>query len=194
MTLDPLRFVKFYATIKHGDQKYGELPYTHHLQAVESVLRRFGVVDEDMLTASWLHDTKEDCQVKIKELAEMFGDRVAELVDGVSNEPGENRKIRAALTYPKTRRIKGAIQLKLADRIANVENGGKLLDMYKKEYEDFRRALYTYGEYEDMWKHLDGLMVYKRTEEYAKDARVSVLQMLDGVLCDGSGNPIEKKE
>jgi hypothetical protein len=46
----------------------------------------------------------------------------------------------------------------LADRIANVEHGGKLVDMYKREYEDFRRALYTKDEYENMWNHLDGLM------------------------------------
>jgi (p)ppGpp synthase/HD superfamily hydrolase len=89
----------------------------------------------------------------------MFNERVGELVNGVTNEKGENRKIRAALTYPKIRATKGAVCLKLADRIANVENGGKLVEMYKKEYDDFRRALYTPGEHEDMWNHLTSLMV-----------------------------------
>lgn len=127
MALDPLRFIKFYASTKHAGQMYsGGLPYTHHLQAVEDVLRRFGVTDEDMLTAAWGHDMIEDCDVKIKDVAEMFGNRVAELISAVTNEKGDNRKIRAALTYPKIRATFGAVQLKLADRIANVEAGGNL--------------------------------------------------------------------
>lgn len=156
--LDPLRWAKFFARIKHVGQNYGPYPYTHHLDEVLRVLQRFGVVDEDLLNAGLLHDTKEDTDTSGKEIAEMFGDRVAELVEAVTNEPGENRKVRAALTYPKIRNTPGAVCLKLADRIANVEHGGKLVDMYKKEYEDFRRALYTKGEYEEMWSHLDALL------------------------------------
>lgn len=166
--MDPLRFVKFFATIKHGDQKYGGLPYTHHLAAVEAVLRRFPEPcadtfnfsydgDADELQAAWLHDVVEDTGTKLKEIQEMFGERVTELVGAVTNEAGENRKIRAALTYPKIRNVPGAVRLKLADRIANVESGGTLVKMYKREHEDFRRALYTQGQHEAMWAHLDNL-------------------------------------
>lgn len=173
---DPLRFAKFFATTKHGNQQYGGLPYTHHLMSVELVLRRFqedverykkdgsAAVEADeecMLIAAWLHDVVEDTTTKVKEIAELFGDRVAELVGAVTNEPGPNRKVRAALTYPKIRSVPGAVRLKLADRIANVENGGKLVEMYAKEYEDFKRALYTKGQYEDMWAHLDDLLLPK---------------------------------
>ena len=66
--------------------------------------------------------------------------------------------MRAALTYPKIRASADAVRLKLADRIANVENGGKLVDMYRREYEDFRRALYTPGQADPMWAHLDELL------------------------------------
>ncbi len=161
--LDPLRWAKFFASIKHSNQIYGAgLPYTHHLAAVEAVLRRFnygiGIYNESLLIAAWLHDVVEDTDTKVKEIAEMFGDRVAELVAAVTNEDGPNRKVRAALTYPKIRSTKDAVCLKLADRIANVEHGGKLVDMYKKEYEDFKRALYTKGECENMWSHLDALL------------------------------------
>lgn len=155
---DPLRWAKFFATVRHGTQTYGGLPYTHHLAAVERVLVRFGITDEDMLTAAWLHDVVEDTGTKAKEIAEMFNDRVASLVSSVTNEPGENRKVRAALTYPKIRASADAVRLKLADRIANVENGGKLVDMYRREYEDFRRALYTPGQADAMWAHLDDLL------------------------------------
>jgi (p)ppGpp synthase/HD superfamily hydrolase len=159
--LDPLRFAKFFAATKHGDQKYGVLPYTHHLAQVEAVLRRFGMTQPCMLTAAWLHDVVEDTGTKLKEVEELFGGDVAELVAAVTNEPGPNRKIRAALTYPKIRACSGGTALKLADRIANVEAGGKLVDMYKKEYEDFRRGLYNTHTYKEMWAHLDGLMGYK---------------------------------
>lgn len=169
MSLDPLRWAKFYATIKHGDQKYaGGLPYTHHLAAVEAVLERFDSFNaqhpeldtpDELFEAAWLHDVVEDTGTKLKDIEEMFGSEVARLVEAVTNEPGANRKIRAALTYPKIRVTgKWAVRLKLADRIANVEAGGKLVDMYRKEHEDFRRALYTQGQNEDMWVHLDGLL------------------------------------
>ncbi len=162
--LDNRRWAKFFASVKHAGQTYGSgLPYTHHLNDVEKVLIRFGIVDDDFGNAAWLHDTEEDTETKNKEIAEMFGDRVAELVRAVTNEEGANRKVRAALTYPKIRNCPGAVCLKLADRIANVEHGGKLVEMYIKEYEDFRRALYTQGEYEDMWAHLDKLL--KRTND-----------------------------
>lgn len=157
--LDPLRWAKFFASVKHQNQLYATgLPYTHHLEAVEGVLRKFLIVGDILLQAAWLHDVVEDTNTKVKEIAEMFGEEVAVLVAAVTNEPGENRKVRAALTYPKIRNTKSAVCLKLADRIANVEHGGKLVDMYKREYEDFRRALYTKDEYENMWNHLDGLM------------------------------------
>lgn len=158
--MDPLRHVKFYATVKHTGQTYSSsLPYTHHLAQVEAVLRRFNIVDENLLTASWLHDVVEDTDVKLKEVEEMFGPEVARLVYAVTNEDAPNRKMRHALTYPKIREAgAAAITLKLADRIANVEAGGNLIGMYKKEHEDFRRALYTPGQADAMWEHLNLLL------------------------------------
>ena len=157
--MDPLRHVKFFAAVKHGNQTYSNgLPYTHHLAAVEQVLRRFGVEEHAMLEAAWLHDVVEDTTTKLKDVAEMFGERVAALVGSVTNEPGPNRKMRGLATYPKTLAQEGGVCLKLADRIANVEAGGKLVDMYRKEYDGFRRALYTPGICEEMWAHLDELM------------------------------------
>lgn len=161
--MDPLRHVKFFATIKHTGQTYSSgLPYTHHLAAVEQVLRRFNITDENLLTASWLHDVVEDTETKLKEIEEMFGPEVARLVHAVTNEDAPNRKMRHALTYPKIRENgENAIRLKLADRIANVEAGGNLVGMYRKEHEDFKRALYTSGQADDMWAHLNGLLAIK---------------------------------
>lgn len=162
MTLDPLRFAKYFATNKHAAGKYpsyGVLPYTHHLSDVEKVLRRFGIHDVVFLTAAWLHDTLEDTNTKLKEIVELFGPEVAALVLGVTNMPGPTRAARSGPTYQRIRSTPGATCLKLADRIANVENGGDLVGMYASEYPAFRQALYVPGENEEMWKHLDSLLL-----------------------------------
>lgn len=161
VNVDALKFAKFFASVKHAGQTYSfGMPYTHHLSAVEEVIWRFYPMADPVLpVAAWLHDVVEDTGTKLKDIVEMFGQEVADLVAAVTNEPGENRKIRHALTYPKTRAGgELAVRLKLADRIANVEAGGKLVQMYKKEYEDFKRALYTPGENEEMWAYLDTLL------------------------------------
>lgn len=144
MSTTLIKFARFFASVKHRDQFYsGGLPYTHHLAAVEAVLREFGFTQEVILAASWLHDVVEDQPVKLKDIEELFGDDVAKLVGAVTNEPGENRKVRAAMTYPKIRRAGHlAVALKLADRIANLRTGGKLVEMYRKEYPDFRHGLH----------------------------------------------------
>lgn len=180
MTLDPFRWTRFYATVKHAGQTYsGGLPYTHHLVAVDDVLVRFEAsIMHDFLkkmspepasefffhlrTAAWLHDIVEDTRktpqpVKVKDITEMFGDVVAGLVEAMTKDAEGNRAAKAALNYPKLRAVFGAVTLKLADRIANVSQGGSLVQMYKKEHEDFRRALYTPGENEALWVHLDKL-------------------------------------
>ncbi len=145
--MEPLTFAKSYATLHHVIRKgqlYGVVPYTHHLAAVESVLREFGVTNEDILVAAWLHDIVEDTDVKVRDVEENFGPEVAKLVAAVTSEDGPNRKTRNALTYPKIRETgPDAICLKLADRIANVRNGGSSVVMYAKEHKDFRHALHS---------------------------------------------------
>ncbi len=175
--MDALTYARFYAARKHEGQYYGVLPYTHHLQDVEQVLRRFGVyVDgsqgngdpspEDMYEACWLHDVVEDTDAKLRDIEELFGEAVARLVAAVTSEEGPNRRMRVALTLPKTRRAgRFAVRLKLADRIANVENGGGSARMYAGEHEEFRRGLHTPGENEDMWRHLDDLITRIRGEQ-----------------------------
>lgn len=148
MKTDPLAQAKTFATYHHVSRKgqlYGPLPYTHHLAAVEGVVRRF-VSDPSylhtLLVASWLHDVVEDTDASIRDVEEQFGDQVAELVAAVTSEPGPNRKTRNALTYPKIREAGAiAVMLKLADRIANVEHGGGAVEMYRREHEDFKHGL-----------------------------------------------------
>lgn len=161
-----IRAARLFAVRKHGDQKYSEFPYVLHLQMVESVLLRFGITDEDFRTAAMLHDTVEDTDATVEEIASLFGDRVAAIVDAVSEPKGLTRREKHAIAYPRIRQNPDAIVLKLADRIANVEAGGKKIGMYVKEHADFRRALYRDDSspiVKEMWNYLSELLVQAPT-------------------------------
>jgi guanosine-3',5'-bis(diphosphate) 3'-pyrophosphohydrolase len=170
---DPkVQLAKRFAFNAHKGQTYGdEFPYIIHLQAVESVMLRFGIYNTEYLCGAWLHDTLEDTQATYEELASFFGEAVAENVAAVTEPKGGNRKSRYEQTYP---RIKArgipAVIIKLADRIANVETSGKKVGMYRKEHAEFKHWVYIkdipatqqggeLGTIKAMQEHLDNLLV-----------------------------------
>ena len=162
--MDDLENAREFAIAAHGDQRYGDGPYQVHLAAVAAVLDRFGIATDPLRQAAWLHDTVEDTDTTREQIAERFGDHVAALVWAVTNEAGPNRRARNAATYPKIARQPGAVLLKLADRIANVESciasGDRRLSMYAREYPGFRAALRSDGDEvaRPLWDHLDALI------------------------------------
>lgn len=153
---------KTIALAAHGNQNYGAFPYVVHLAAVEEVISRFGFKDVELRAGAWLHDIIEDTAFTIETVRVEFGDRVAEMVWAVTDGEGANRKERKAAVYPKIRKNGAdAIILKVADRIANVEAGGKV-DMYRKEQNTFRNEiwlLFNDARIQDMWDHLDSLLI-----------------------------------
>jgi (p)ppGpp synthase/HD superfamily hydrolase len=171
-----LKRARDFASIAHGDQRYDHRPYTAHLDEVREVAFEFGVTDEDVLIATLLHDSIEDTPTTPEQVTAQFGDRVASLVQAVTNEPGKNRKERNVKTYPKIRSTPGAVTLKMCDRIANVRNcwmtaqklgsdkkNKSLLGMYKSEYGAFRKALKEDNVSETdqkLWAELDRLLAW----------------------------------
>ncbi len=159
---------KDYGIKAHGYQTYGGLPYKKHLEDVSAVLTRFGYTEDNPIgyllqPASFLHDCLEDCGKTYEELVSIFGKQISDIVECVSDEEGDTRKERKSKTYTKTASNPNAIILKLADRIANVENSlsitkKKFLDMYKREHADFKQYLYYPGLSDRMWFHLDELL------------------------------------
>lgn len=151
-----------FAIRAHKDQKYStEFPYAFHLQQVENILMTFGIYDEDMRIAAWLHDTLEDTEVTYEEIETYFGSNVTALVSAVTEPKGGNRAWRHQQTYPRIASIPQAITLKLADRLANVEASGKL-EMYRKEHVEFKKALFDPACDHPtllMWQYLDSLVV-----------------------------------
>lgn len=154
-----------FAIEAHGDQKYGVHPYVVHLDFVVSVLARFGVIDPSILAAAFLHDTIEDTEVIHEDIVEHFGKPVASIVFAVSDGPGRNRRERKARVYETVPQVYGALEVKLADRIANIEqcqreDNKKLLKMYRKEqgaFEDHLRTPEASPSSQRMFSHLDVL-------------------------------------
>lgn len=135
-----------FARFVHKNQYYGELSYYVHLKEVYLTLLDFGITDEIILAASWLHDSVEDTETTYETLLIQFGKEVADLVLAVTNEKGTNRKEILEKTAIKLRNNEKALIIKLADRVVNTEqslaNNEKLYKMYKKEFPRFRELLY----------------------------------------------------
>lgn len=148
------------AELAHRGQAYdGIFPYMKHIHDVMDVLKRFGFKSNKMLIGAALHDIIEDTALSYNKVKRVFGLDVAEMVYCVTDELGRDREEKKRKTLPKTASNPSAIILKLADRIANIEHGGKV-DMYRKEYPQFRDALFdnTPEDGKDMWIHLEGLL------------------------------------
>tara|TARA_R110000796_G_scaffold27712_4_gene76206 strand:+ start:2999 stop:3505 length:507 start_codon:yes stop_codon:yes gene_type:complete len=156
------REARMVAVKGHASQDYdGVFPYEKHLDDVVGVLKRFGFSGK-FIVAGYLHDIIEDCALSYNKVKTHFGLEVAEMVYCVTDELGRNREEKKRKTLPKTASNGNAIILKLADRIANIEHGGKI-DMYAKEYSQFKGMLYL-GTPESaflMWECLDELLNIK---------------------------------
>lgn len=153
------REARMVAVKAHSNQSYDEIfPYEKHLDDVVDVLKRFGFSGK-YIVAGFLHDSIEDDGISYNDIKKHFGIEVAEMVYCVTDELGRHRKEKKEKTLPKTASNADAIILKLADRIANIEHGGKV-DMYKKEYAEFKGVLYlnTPINGKPMWDYLDTLL------------------------------------
>jgi (p)ppGpp synthase/HD superfamily hydrolase len=151
----------------HADQRYGTEPYVVHLQAVREVLARFGIEDEVVLAASWLHDILEDHPSITREhLAATFPEPLVAIVDACTDAPGTTREQRKTRPLALIPHVPNAVLVKLADRIANIEaciasNDETRLAMYRAEHATFAAALRhspATPSADPMWHLLDHLL------------------------------------
>jgi guanosine-3',5'-bis(diphosphate) 3'-pyrophosphohydrolase len=103
-------------------RKYTGEAYINHPAAVVELVRSVPHTEE-MLAAAWLHDTMEDTGAKLGDLADLFGDAVAGLVEmltDVSKPQDGNRVVRKAMDLIHTAKATSrAKTIKLADLIDN---------------------------------------------------------------------------
>ena len=156
---------KEYAYKKHANQTHGKRPFTQHLTEVVETLHEFGITNDDLTAAAWLHDVVEDTEVTIEEVYTEFGTRVGDLVDALTDGDGPTRLIKKQKPYATIPNVKGAVLVKLADRIANVRHtiregktAKRYFDVYKAEHPGFTQALRKNGEANDMWDEVNTLL------------------------------------
>jgi (p)ppGpp synthase/HD superfamily hydrolase len=69
----------------HGSRRRGETDIDHPV-AVASVLHEYGIADEEMLAAAFLHDVIEDTRTDAAEIGDRFGERVRLLVEHMTED------------------------------------------------------------------------------------------------------------
>lgn len=157
----PVARAREFAVSAHGEQRYGDRPYSFHLDAVAEILSPFG---EEAQVVGYLHDVAEDTPVSLETLRAEFGDRVAKLVSLVTDEMGANRRERKAKSNAKLATVAAedslALVVKAADRLANLRAsvvGGldSKLGMYRREHPEFRQSAYRPGLCDDLWREID---------------------------------------
>jgi GTP diphosphokinase / guanosine-3',5'-bis(diphosphate) 3'-diphosphatase len=129
MNSDIAKFIEAasFAAKKHAGQtrKGADAePYINHPLEVANLLANVGQVEDyDVLIAAVLHDTVEDCGVKKEEIAELFGETVAEYVSEVTDDKSLPKARRKELQIEHAPTLShGAKQIKLADKISNISD------------------------------------------------------------------------
>ena len=129
-----------FAEEKHGDQRRASgIPYILHPTSVACILAELGM-DTESVAAALLHDVVEDTPVTLEEIISMFGQEIAELIDGVtklgkipysSREEQQAENIRKMLiAMAKDIRV---IIIKLADRLHNMRTIECMKEQHRRD-------------------------------------------------------------
>ena len=120
-----------YATVMHQGKvrKFGNTPYILHSLEVAQILSTM-TDDEEILTAGILHDIIDDTDGTQKEIEKRYGDRVAFLVESVSENQYEGEETEATWKRRKEESLRvlkhtddhGVRMLWLADKLANIRS------------------------------------------------------------------------
>lgn len=113
-----------YAVDCHKGQtrKGTKIPYIMHPLEVMQILQGMDA-DTDLLIAGLLHDAVEDTSATIEEIKDIFGDGVAELVGGHTEDKTKSWKERKAAGIKET--LEAPLRLKMlimADKLANMRS------------------------------------------------------------------------
>ena len=142
--MDIITKAKVFATAAHAavgqKRKYSGDDYIVHPARVASNVSYWGGTD-NQIAAAWLHDVVEDTHVTINVIRNVFGDAVADIVDGltdVSVSSDGNRKTRKAIDRQHSANASADAQfVKCADIIDNSADIGandpNFARVYKQE-------------------------------------------------------------
>lgn len=94
--MELVKSAEFLAKKKHAGQfrKDNATTYSKHLEDVVNRLKSLGVIDEELLSAGWLHDIIENTDTSFDSLYEQFGNRIAVIVSSLTKDKTLPRKQR----------------------------------------------------------------------------------------------------
>lgn len=156
------RAIQFAARKHHGQMRKEteSLPYITHLFSVALLVAEDGT-DDDVVTAALLHDTIEDTGTTRGEIVESFNERVAVLVESVSEIKEKDGK---QFTWRETKEnylavlemaSDDAVLIAVADKVDNIESG-------LEEVGKIGKAFYTQWEHpfdQHIWFHGEALRI-----------------------------------
>lgn len=193
---DALNKAYVFATVKHGAQKrHSGDPYYAHPVAVAGLLTELKL-DQATIIAGLLHDTVEDTDATVEEIRGLFGNEVADLVDGVTKLPrlsGDGPRLQQAENFQKfilatTRDIR-VLLVKLADRLHNM----RTIDFMPKQESRARIARETLELYAPLARRI-GLSIFAgELEDHAfrvvnPEAYEAIVLRLDEILSHDHAN------
>lgn len=163
---------KKFALKCHKGQKYGSENYSYHLKLTIEVAKKYKL-SESIVSACWLHDVIEDCNISYWEVKTQFSEKIAEIVYAVTDELGRNRKERKQKTYPKIATNEDALCVKLCDRIANIKESIRkgqynFVSMYGIEKREFYNKLFNPKHCKktlQLWECLNGFYLVDNKEK-----------------------------
>ncbi|MDP2655256.1 MAG: HD domain-containing protein [bacterium] len=156
------RAIQFAAQKHHGQMRRETepLPYITHLFSVALLVAEDGAED-DVVTAALLHDTLEDTDTTREEIVSEFNERVATLVESVS-EPKEIDGRKLSWKEKKEHYLANlgkasddAVLIAIADKIDNIESK---LESFEKEGEELLKR-WKQPKEEYLWYHGEALRI-----------------------------------
>lgn len=116
-----------FAAIRHSRQRRkggSRAPYINHpVRVAYYVGVLAGIRDQHVIAAALLHDTVEDTDTTLEELEHEFGADVAALVAELTDDKSLAKELRKRLQIEHASEVSAAAaQLKLADKLSNVED------------------------------------------------------------------------
>ncbi len=159
MNIKNIEISRRLAFLAHNNQKYGNKPYSFHLEEVSSLVKKYvrryfsngkdhNKKTIDIISASFLHDSLEDTNLKFSDILCFTNNEIANYVELLTNSEGKNKREITINTLKKMKKSKEAVFIKLCDRICNMRNSKKnlpsLFKKYKEDLKVYNKELHEY--------------------------------------------------
>lgn len=124
--------VLFFATKNHSGQKmmYPEnMPYSAHFTGVMLNAIKYALLDDEnldwdvLICCALLHDVVEDCEIKLEEIKERFGEKIANGVNALTKNEALKKEDKMSDSLLRIKKCGKEIAIvKMADRFFNIRD------------------------------------------------------------------------